>query len=415
MLRRLAAALPLLLLALALAGCAAPRKAASGRFAHTRGKEIVGPDGRPILLRGTNVGNWLLPEGYMFHFQRAAAAWQIDLLFRELIGPSETQAFWRAWQDAYITRADIARMRRMGMNHVRVPFSYKLFTPEAYPGVWMGPGFELLDRIIGWSKAEGLYVLLDMHAAPCGQNGENIDDGIGYPWLYESEECQQRTAEVWRRIAERYRDEPTVIGYDLLNEPIPHFESYQRLNPYLEPVYKRLTAAIREVDPHHIIFLGGAQWDTNFDVFGPPFDGNLVYSFHRYWAPPTPEGIRPFTDFRDRHNVPIWMGESGENTDAWVDSFRVTLEAENIGWSFWPYKKMDATAGIVSFPRPRYWEEIVAYEKLIGAPFDEKRKARPSAEHARAALADLLVQIRFENSRVNPGYVRALGLTPALP
>ncbi len=85
---------------------------------------------------------------------------------------------------------------------------------------------------------------------------------------------------------------PTVLGYDLLNEPIPHFPQIQQYNKDLEPVYKRVTAAIRQVDSHHVIILGGAQWDSNFDVFGPPFDKNVMYTFHKYWTPPTEAVIK---------------------------------------------------------------------------------------------------------------------------
>ncbi len=379
-------------------------------FVGVRGAEIITPDGQALLLQGINLGNWMVPEGYMFKFEKAVAPWQIRQIVAELVGPAEASAFWEQYYDAYITREDLHYIKSIGLNSVRVPFNYKLFTPEDYPDVWIGPGFDLLDRVIGWSKEEGLYVILDMHAAPCGQTGENIDDGIGYPWLFESEACQERTAGVWRRIAERYRDEPTVIGYDLLNEPIPHFSGYEKLNERLEPLFRRITAAIREVDRNHLVFLGGAQWNSNFKVFGPPFDDKAVYTFHKYWTDPTAEVIQEYVAFRDQYNVPIWMGESGENTNEWIAAFTETLEQNNIGWCYWPYKKMDAESSIRTFDRPVYWDEIVAYQALYGESFEEKRKARPTLEHSRAALADLLRNARFENSRANAGYVKALGM-----
>ena len=78
---------------------------------------------------------------------------------------------------------------------------------------------------------------------------------------------------------DHYHDKPTVLGYDLLNEPIPHFPQLRKYNADLEPLYKRIAAAIREMDTHHVLILGGAQWDTNFSVFGPPFDKNVMYTF----------------------------------------------------------------------------------------------------------------------------------------
>ena len=116
-----------------------------------------------------------------------------------------------------------------------------------------------------------------MHCAPGGQTGTNIDDSWGYPWIFESDEEQQFAVGFWRSIAQRYADEPTVLGYDLLNEPIP--PAVAQLNPRLEPLYRKITKAIRQVDPNHAVILGGAQWDSNFDVFGPPIDRQRYLHF----------------------------------------------------------------------------------------------------------------------------------------
>jgi hypothetical protein len=185
----------------------------------------------------------------------------------------------------------------------------------------------------------------------------------------------------------------------------------------LEPVYKRVTEGIRQVDTHHVIILGGAQWDSNFNVFGPPFDKNVMYTFHKYWTPPTEAVIQPYLDFREKYNVPIWLGESGENTDAWIQDFVTVLNKDDIGWAFWTYKRMDATASIVSFPKPIYWDEIIAYAKLNRSTGNTEKllPVRPSLEHSRAALQDLLQQIKFQHAHVNSGYLSALNLTVPQP
>jgi endoglucanase len=384
--------------------------AAHEGFAYVDGKNILAPDGKLLLLRGINLGNWLLPEGYMFKLEHTTAHWQIAQLFKELVGPADALAFWHEWYDNYITKDDIEYIKALGLNSIRVPFNYKLLTPEDYPGVWLGPGFDLLDRVIAWSKEVGLYVILDMHAAPGGQTGTNIDDSAGHPWLFESQACQERTVEVWRKIAERYGGEKTVLGYDLLNEPIPHFEGYERFFPLLEPLYKRIVTAVREVDANHIIFLGGAVWDTNFDVFGPSFADNLAYTFHKYWMEPVQKEIQSFLDFREKYSVPIWLGESGENTDEWVASFRQLLEKNNVGWCFWPFKKMDSQSCIRTFDVPPFWDEIAVYAKERNLDPGQIKDHRPPIEHSRQALAGLLRNIRFEHNRVNDGYIKALGL-----
>ena len=119
-----------------------------------------------------------------------------------------------------------------------------------------------------WCRDNGLYLILDMHDAPGGQTGDNIDDSYGYPWLFESERSQQLFCDIWRSIAERYKDETTILGYELINEPIaPYFENMDELNGKLEALHKRAVKAIREVDTNHIILLGGAQWYGNFKPF----------------------------------------------------------------------------------------------------------------------------------------------------
>src|SRR5438270_3724218 len=154
-----------------------------------------------------------------------------------------------------------------------------------------------------------------MHAAPGGQTGTNIDDSSGYPWLYQSPQEQEHLTAIWRRVATRYRDEPTVLGYDLLNEPIPHHPQLQALNPFLEPLYKKVSAEIRKVDAHHILFLGGAQWNSNFSGFCKPFDSNVAYTFKKYWTAQDDSELTEYIDYRAHFDVPICNCESEENTN----------------------------------------------------------------------------------------------------
>ena len=380
------------------------------RFVSTRVKEFVSPDGKPLLLRGINLGNWLLPEGYMFKFKTTNSPRLIQTAINELVGEDEARKFWKTYRDNYITQADIRFIKQSGFNSVRIPFNYRLFVTDGTVPRLDGPGYELLDRVVSWCRSEGLYVILDMHAAPGGQTGDNIDDSFAYPFLFESAESQELTVNLWGKIATRYRNEPAVIGYDLLNEPIAHYFDTASLNPKLEPLYRRIVSGIREVDRNQIIFLGGAQWDSNFKVFGSPFDPKLAYTFHKYWMTVNQDAIQEYLTFRDRYNVPVWMGESGENTDEWIESFRKLLEAKNIGWCFWPYKKLDATSCIVSINVPDDWAMIVDFVDGPRKSFEEVRKRRPPKEKVQKALNDYLERINFANCRINSGYLKALGL-----
>jgi len=378
---------------------------ATTQYVHAKGQQILDAGGKPLLLHGIDLGNWMVPEGYMWHFDGGPQSTrEIEEFVAEMLGPERAAAFWRTYRDAYISRQDIHRIKQAGFDSLRIPIHWKLFaTLDA-------EGWRLLDRVIGWCRQEGLYAVIDLHAAPGGQTGANIDDSDGWPWLYTDASAQQQTIELWKSIAQRYANDPAVLGYDLLNEPLPHFPAMRQFDAKLEPLYRRIAAAIRTVDTHHAIILGGARWDSDFTVFGPPFDANAIYEFHTYWAPPDRRTIQKYIDFRAKYNVPIWLGESGENSDQWIASFARLLEQDDIGWAFWPYKKMDATSSPVTFPQPDHWAEIVAYAKLdrnLGGI--EKRQAqRPDQAIIEQAFASLLENIQFSHEKVNLSYIDAL-------
>lgn len=386
--------------------CCVTSIGAQAQFAHTKGKEIVDGAGKPLLLRGTNLGNWLVPEGYMWHLNNGGpeSPREIEALITELVGPQRAHDFWRSYRENYITQSDIHLIKQYGFNSIRVPLHYKFFESDD------AEGFTLLDHVVQWAHQENLYIILDMHAAPGGQTGKNIDDSDGYPWLFSDSSAQEYTVAIWQRLARHYRNNPTVLGYDLLNEPIPNYPGLERFNASLEPFYKRLATAIRQVDNHHILIFGGAQWDTNFSVFGPPFDKNAVYTFHRYHAAAEQATVQRYVDFRVQNNVPIWLGESGENADEWIAKFVEVLEKNDIGWAFWPYKKMQATTSVVSFPAPEGWDAIVQFSKQPRATSEEapRLKVRPEQSVIDRALAGILNNIQLRECKQNQGYIHAL-------
>jgi endoglucanase len=393
------AVLPLLL---GLSLCAAPAQA---QYVHTRGSEVLDGQDHVLHLKGTNLGNWLVPEGYMWRFTDGPQSpKEIEALVTELLGPTKAEAFWHSYRDTYVTEDDIRFIKAQGFNTIRVPLHWKLFTTDD------AEGFRLLDRVVQWSHNAGVYIILDLHAAPGGQTGTNIDDGHGYPWLFADTGAQNDTVALWKRLAHHYRNDPTVLGYDLLNEPIPNYPGLATLKPQLEPLYKRISAAIRTEDKHHTIILGGAEWDGDFSVFGPPFDPNTIYQLHKYWMGVNQATLQQFIDFRAKYNVPLWLGESGENKDEWIANFRTLLEKNDIGWAFWPYKKLEATSAPVTVKPPADWPLIVAFAKLPrGDGAVKARQAqRPPQPIIDAAFAELLQNIRFDHCTTNPGYIHAL-------
>lgn len=384
-------------------------------FAYVKGQDIFISD-KKFFIQGTNLGNWLNPEGYMFFFEGTSSYRLINQAFSEMVGPEFTANFWREFQKNYITRDDIFYIKSTGMNTVRIPFHYKLFTNEDYMGRTSDQnGFEILDEVIKWCREAGLYVILDMHDAPGGQTGDNIDDSYGYPWLLVNKNDQKQFIDIWTKIAKRYKNEKTVLGYDLLNEPIAHYfkDDLPKLNAALEPLYKECTAAIRKVDKNHIIMLAGAQWNGNFSIFKDwKFDNNIMYTCHRYWSGTDKKAIQDFLDFRAKTNLPMYMGETGENTDEWVEAFRKTLEENNISWTFWPYKKLVPKSVMTVIPKPKNWDLIVAYTKKDRSDFAKVREARPNQELVKKAMTELLENMKFKNCNKNSGYIKALGMKP---
>jgi aryl-phospho-beta-D-glucosidase BglC (GH1 family) len=386
---------------------------AKNRFVQVEGPNLVKPNGERLLIQGTNLGNWLNPEGYMFGLRKTNSAWMIDLMVKQLIGPDAAADFWQAFRTNYVTKADIDFIAAQGANTIRLPFNYKLFTDEDYMGqTGQKQAFLLIDRVVEWCKANGLYLILDMHDCPGSQTGDNIDDGYGYPWLFESERSQQLFCDIWQQIARHYQDEPTILGYELMNEPIAHyFENKDTLYTLLQPLYKRAVKAIRTVDQNHVILLGGAHWNSFFFMFDDwTFDKNIMFTCHRYGGPATKEAIKDYIDFRDKTQLPMYMGEIGHNTDEWQAQFVEVMKQNNIGYTFWPYKKIDNSC-MMGIQRPAEWDSvIVKFSETSRNSYQEWREARPDQQLARRLLMEYAENSRFDRCQPQTDYIQSMGL-----
>ncbi|OGS73572.1 MAG: glycosyl hydrolase family 5 [Flavobacteria bacterium RIFCSPLOWO2_12_FULL_35_11] len=378
-------------------------------FVKTKGTQLVDANGNSLILKGTNLGHWLVPEGYMFKMNQVNSPRKIDEMFYELVGPDSLQVFWNGFLNNYITHDDIKYLKSIGSNHLRLPFHYKMFTDDLYMGE-RNAGFKYFDRLIEWCRQENMYVLLDMHGAPGGQTGDNIDDSYGYPYLFKSKSSQDLMTEIWVKIAEKYKNEPVIIGYDIVNEPIAHYfnDELPYLNHQLFLLYKHIITEIRAVDKVHTIFLNGSNWSGNFEVFEEIIDNNVVYEFHKYWFEVNQEAIQQYLDFRDKHQVPIYIGETGENTDEWVNDFRILLDKHEVSWAFWPYKKMNNTKGIMNFNEPEDYHLITKYADSDRSTYAKMRENRPDALKVQKALNAYLENSLYKNNYPNKGYVKAL-------
>lgn len=381
-------------------------------FVCVQGKDLIKPDGTKLFIRGTNLGNWLNPEGYMFGFQKTNSPHFINEMFCQMVGEDDTADFWEAFKQNYITKADMDYIASCGANTIRLPFHYKLFTDEDYMGRSSNHnGFKHIDDVVAWCKDNNLYLILDMHDAPGGQTGDNIDDSYGYPFLFESERAQKKFIDIWSMIAQRYANEPVILGYELINEPIAHyFENKEELNAKLEPLYKKAVAEIRKHDRNHIILLGGPQWNSNFEPFTDwTFDDNIMYTCHRYGGDPTAEAIGSFIAFRDKTGLPMYMGELGHNTDEWQAGFVKTLEDNNIGYTFWPYKKLGDSC-MMGIERPEGWDAVVTFAEGPRASYGDLRDNAPDRDACRKAMKQFVENSKFENCKPQESYIESIGL-----
>jgi len=376
-----------------------PRRPADfSGFVHADKGSIVDGAGRPLLLRGMGIGTWLLPEGYMWKLSPGAESpRQIEALFADLVGVEAGQRFWDGFRANFFNEDDVAGIAESGFDHIRLPINARVIQTDS--GEPIEAGLALIDQTIEWCRRHKLWLLLDLHGAPGGQTGTNIDDSPNNkPELFMDPTNRGLTIKLWEMLARRYRDEPVVMGYDLLNEPLPN-EWQHVYRDELVALYKDLTAAIRAIDQQHLIMYEGSHWATNWEIFTDVWDPNAVLQFHRYWMAPDRASIAPYLAAREKLGLPIYMGEGGENNLEWLYAAHRLYEGHDIGWNFWPWKKIDTLTSPASIKAPDGWAEIAAY--AAGGP-------KPSQEAAQRTLDALVQAVKLENCVWQEEVVRAI-------
>lgn len=369
-------------------------------FLHAQGTKFVDGEGKEIRLRGVALGNWMLLEGYMWGFMTTACNRErlIEDAFRQLVGPEEAARFFPAYREAFINETDIRMIAEMGYNSIRIPFNWKHFMYEG-PGIrFKEEGFFLLDRVIGWCKKYGLYAFIDMHAAPGGQTGSNIDDGFQeIPRLFIDSDNWEKALSLWEKIAERYKDETAVAGYDLLNEPLrPNrpgapIEDLDCFIPSLIHFYDACVARIRSVDKNHMFSIEGAHWARDTRVFNHLYDPNMCIHFHAYWTLAHKALLEPYMELSEKFQVPLWLGETGENTNEWFTTIFPMLDEYGISWNYWEWKKSIRENSCLVIKQPDGWQQMIDFIK--GGP-------HPGFENGKRMLDEWLVNVKAENCRV---------------
>ncbi len=360
----------------------------------TLGKKIINSNGDEVLLKGIGLGGWMLQEGYMMNSSGAADTQHkfIEKL-NTLIGEEETEVFYSNWRKNFVTKQDIDSIASWGYNSVRLAMHYNLFTspienePVSGENTWLNTGFEMVDELLTWCEANEIYLILDMHAAPGGQ-GEDAaisDYDDTKPSLWESELNKNKTVALWGKLAERYKDKEGIGGYDLINEI-----NWPLEGSVIRDLYVKITNAIRAHDASHIIFIEGNWFANDFSGLTPPWDSNIVYSPHKYWTYNDTASIQWVLDLREQHNVPLWVGESGENSNVWYTEAINLFEDNNIGWAWWPWKRIETVVSPFSINSNLKYEAIINYWKGEGA--------KPSVEDAIEGLKQLTTDLLVDNN-----------------
>ena len=368
----------------------------------TLGPYLKDDNSNNVILRGINLGGWMLQEPYLFQFTGAAdSQHEFKEKLVEFIGQENTDNFYNAWYENFITQGDVDSLASHGYNSIRLPMHYDLFTlpiqdePVSGENTWINLGFSLVDNLLDWCESNNMYLILDLHAAPGGQGfGSDINDyNPNLPSLWESEENKNKTIALWGKLAERYSNEPWIGGYDLLNETHWDLAENELRNFYID-----VTNEIRQHDQNHVIFIEGNGYANDFSGLTPPWDDNMVYSFHKYWS--FNDSLDWVTWIRNEYGVPLWMGEGGENSNQWFTEAIKVFEENYIGWAFWPWKKLESISAPYAIPTNSNYQSLINYFR--------GESSAPSIENAVSGLMQLAEDSHISNNRFQKDVVDAM-------
>ncbi|SMO84013.1 Por secretion system C-terminal sorting domain-containing protein [Saccharicrinis carchari] len=387
-------------------------------YLKAEGTQIVNNDGN-FIIRGLGPGGWMLQEGYMFGTANMAGTQhQIRAMLEDLTDKATTDLFYEQWLANFFKLEDVQLVAHWGFNSIRVPLHYNLFTPpvedEPVQGqiTWLSKGFEMLDGLLSWCEANDLYLILDLHAAPGGQgkNADISDYDPSKPSLWESELNKQKMVALWGKLAQRYHNKTHIGGYDLLNETNWDLDNTGNdsgctcnENAPLLALYQDVIDEIRLYDSNHIIFIEGNCWANNFNGLHSlaDYDNNIAFSFHKYWNYNSQTEIQGILDLRHHLNIPLYLGETGENSNTWLTDMVKLCENLNIGWSTWAYKQMDIDDPFTMVSDK--WQAIVDYTN---------GGAKPDKATAAAAMAEMTTNLLIENCVYNEDVVYAITQLP---
>ena len=351
------------------------------------GDKIVNQKGDTVLLRGFGLGGMLHMENFIDGYPANEEAVREGLL--KVLGKENYDLFFREFYKNYFTGPDAEYIQSLGLNLVRIPIHYRLFEDDMNPGVIKEEGFEYLDKVIELCAKYQIYSIIDLHALPGFQNQHwHSDNPTSKALFWVHKDFQDRVLHLWEVLAEHYKDQPWVAGYDLINEPAD--PTGEKVFPY----YKSLYEAVRKIDPRHIMFIEGNKYSTEFDIFTEIWD-DVVYTNHDYADPGFIDGgdypgysrgryvdrdtlesdFLKKSEFMFQNKVPLWVGEFGPVYTGVPEKDQMRYQVlkdqlanydkYEVSWCIWLYKDLGLQA-IVS------QDENTPYMKLIAGFLKKK-------------------------------------------
>lgn len=377
----------------------APWVAQAGELPMLRahGTQWVTSAGKPVELKGVNLGNWLMLEFWMMGQRSKAIDDQctLEATLDRRFGYGERERLLKLFRDHWMTQRDWDLIPQFGLNLVRIPFIWSLIEDEKHPRQLRSDAWHYLDDAIRQAEQRGIYVVLDLHGAVGAQGWEHHAGCAGKNLYWTTPQYQERTTWLWQQIATRYKDRSAVAGYSLLNEP------WGTTASEMAAVVLRLAASVRAVDPNHVIILPGH--DSGIDAYGKPSAQgmhNVAFEFHPYpghfgWGKPGSQvhqkwlecipagsGVCEWSARMRALDTPLYVGEfqpwANMDPELGAQITRVTYDTyARLGWAStaWAYKVVSNPGG----PLPESWGLVT---NAASAPV-------PAVDFATASLADI--------------------------
>lgn len=349
-------------------------------FVKVKGKSFYYND-EEIRFKGLGIGSWLNIEHFMVGLPTTEN--QMKRTIREAFGHKIEEDFFSRYYNSFIAEEDFVFLKEIGVNLLRVPFHYHLFIDDQAPEKIKNSGFFIFDRLMEFSRKYQIFILPDLHSVPGGQNPDwHSDNQTGYPQFWHYKVFRTQMVELWKVFAERYKNEPYLLGYDVLNEPflIPKDD---QINEF----YFEVTEAIRQVDQNHILFIEGDFFAMDFSCIHEIYDEQTALTFHYYPTVWHPDLLKKEMDrmerkqmfesvflnlikIRDAFERPILCGEAGYDIDREDIMFTIGLvedtlelfEKHKVSWTLWSYKD----AQLIGLVYPKTESPWMKFVKKIG-------------------------------------------------